>query len=540
MDMSTEAFRRSHVGRTAGLVFTCALLSIGAGASEAGARALGLAVSCPSTGQCTTAGLGDGFGAASKVLAATFDPGSGSENAAGPTQVGSGAVTALSCPSATQCTAVTVNSGGSSGEVTFDPATGIANAAGVKQIEPNVGASGDGVTSVSCPSSTQCTAVDPDGRETTFDPATGAVNPSVTVAPNSWAVSCPLVTQCTATADIPASGITHTPDSDGEVTFDPTTGTVLSGGVKSVTTTFSGHPFTISCPAASQCTETGRFGDEETFDPTTGMVNAAGTTPVSSGSGISSLSCPSMTQCTASDVVGQSYPGETTFNPTTGAINAAGRQTILQTPPDPNSGPATGNAAQLSCPSTTQCTAVAPNGSLAETFDPTTGAANAAGVKSLAVGAPAIVPPPKPRPPVVKPSPKPPTVKQILADLVKTLLPSGKSAKIAAILKSGGYVAKVTLPEAGTQTITWYYVPKGAKVARKKKAKPKPVVIATGSKKLTKAGKATLKVKLTKTGKAMLKKVKKGHKLKLTAKGAFKAKGSKKTTSKTKVFSLKR
>ncbi len=115
-------------------------------------------------------------------------------------------------------------------------------------------------------------------------------------------------------------------------------------------------------------------------------------------------------------------------------------------------------------------------------------------------------------------------MKQILAGLVKTLLPSGKSAKIAAILKTGGYVAKVRLLSAGTDTITWYYVPKGAHVA-KAKAKRKPVVIATGSKKLAKAGKATLKVKLTRAGKAKLKKVKKGHKLKLDRQGVLQGQG---------------
>ncbi len=128
-----------------------------------------------------------------------------------------------------------------------------------------------------------------------------------------------------------------------------------------------------------------------------------------------------------------------------------------------------------------------------------------------------------------------PSAKQITAALAKSLGVSGKAAKIGAILKAKAYPAKFTAPSAGTATISWYQVPKGAHVAKAKK----PVLIAKGTKKTAKKGKTVVKVKLTKKGKALLKKVKKHNKLKLTAKGTFKPKGGK-TVAKKKTFSLKR
>lgn len=136
-------------------------------------------------------------------------------------------------------------------------------------------------------------------------------------------------------------------------------------------------------------------------------------------------------------------------------------------------------------------------------------------------------------PPPVKPT-------SFVSALVKTLTPTGRAAKIAAILKTGGYTVKFSAPGRGALALSWYYVPKGAKVARAKKAKPKPVLVTTGHRTVTAKAKVTLKVKLTAKGRAMLKKVKKGHKLKLTAKGAFRPTGAKKATVRTKRIALKR
>src|SRR5205085_11665132 len=55
---------------------------------------------------------------------------------------------------------------------------------------------------------------------------------------------------------------------------------------------------------------------------------------------------------------------------------------------------------------------------------------------------------------------------QIAAGLAAQLLPHGKGAKIASLLKSGGLALRFTALEAGTAEIDWYQVPAGAKVAK--------------------------------------------------------------------------
>lgn len=99
-------------------------------------------------------------------------------------------------------------------------------------------------------------------------------------------------------------------------------------------------------------------------------------------------------------------------------------------------------------------------------------------------------------------------------NVAEALLPYGKAARIGAILKAGAYPARFYAPRPGKQQIAWYFVPKGARVAAKKK----PVLIASGSKVATKAGAVVVKVKLSKKGKRALRKAKR---LKLTAKGTF-------------------
>ena len=127
-------------------------------------------MSCPSTQQCTVV---DGSG--NEV---TFDPQTGSVNAAGLVALegnngwpaGLGVMTSVSCPSATQCTAVD----DSGKEVTFNPTTGTVNAAGVSLVDHV-----DGLESVSClATESQCTAVDLTGHQVTFTPGTGTVTGS--------------------------------------------------------------------------------------------------------------------------------------------------------------------------------------------------------------------------------------------------------------------------------------------------------------------------------------------------------------------------
>jgi phosphodiesterase/alkaline phosphatase D-like protein len=128
--------------------------------------------------------------------------------------------------------------------------------------------------------------------------------------------------------------------------------------------------------------------------------------------------------------------------------------------------------------------------------------------------------------------PIPPT--QIAALIARQLGPSGKAARIATLLKRSAFAVVFKALEAGTAVIGWYYLPPGAKLA--KKAKPKPVLVAFGKLTFSAAGTATVKLKLTAAGKGLLKHAKR---LKLTAKGTFTPTGETPITA-FKTFVLKR
>jgi hypothetical protein len=88
-----------------------------------------------------------------------------------------------------------------------------------------------------------------------------------------------------------------------------------------------------------------------TFDPTTGAENATGHKHIVVGYGdLSAVSCPSTTQCTALDGL-----EEVTFDPITGTPNAAGTAPLA-------AGGFTGSLSGLACLSATQCTAVGGHG----------------------------------------------------------------------------------------------------------------------------------------------------------------------------------
>lgn len=109
---------------------------------------------------------------------------------------------------------------------------------------------------------------------------------------------------------------------------------------------------------------------------------------------------------------------------------------------------------------------------------------------------------------------------QIAALLGQQLIPSGKAAKIATLLKSGGLKMSFKALEAGTLSVQWYEIPAGAKLAKHSKAKP--VLVASGQTTFSAAGTKTLRISLTAAGRKLLKHTKR---LRLTAKGMFTATG---------------
>jgi hypothetical protein len=221
---------------------------------------------------------------------------------------------------------------------------------------------------LSCPSTTQCTALDGAGREITFDPTSPPRHVSRHKALRySHNLSCPSITFCVAEDGLnPEHG----------VAFVPTSGRVLNRFTFSEAK--AGQVIgwkALTCVSAGQCTTVSYEGIELTFDPRTGGTISNATLPHSS-EGLSSVTCPSPTQCTAifDDSTGTLQGYEVTFDPTTGVPNAAGAAVVDWT-----------GLQRLACPSATQCTAVDHYGQEV-TFDPTTGQQTGAGLVTLFEG----------------------------------------------------------------------------------------------------------------------------------------------------------
>jgi hypothetical protein len=277
-------------------------------------------VSCPATTLCSAV---DGSG-----YEVSFTPSSGAVLGSATHIDTTGGVTlnSVSCPTTSVC--VTVDSLGN--ELTFSPT------ATPGPIVSSIDSS-TFLAAVSCPAgASSCAAVDNHSAAVGFTTAGGSISRHVIVAPALAGVACPTRTQCTTIA----SG-------SGEVTFDPTTGTINGAGVQAVD--LSANPLTaIACVSSTVCTAVDNGGNEVTFDPTTGNPIANGFISVDSNS-LRSVACitpaSQSAQCTAVDTVGD----EVTFNPQTSTINNAGLSPV----------DGSGGALQsVSCPTGTQCTAV--------------------------------------------------------------------------------------------------------------------------------------------------------------------------------------
>jgi len=207
-------------------------------------------VACVSAGDCVAVGN-------PLDTAVAFDPLGPAESINLPIEETDGLST-LSCPTTSQCTATTLGN-----EITFDPF-----GTGSPERSPELVQldSGGWIAGVACPSSAQCTAVEDEGAAITFDPSSPLTRDIVPIGIYAWGVACPSSEQCTAVGEVEA------------VTFDPLDpgSTLVSSG--------SGGGFTsaIACPSLTQCTIVA--GDQETtFDPQPPPEDPGPTGPGASG-----------------------------------------------------------------------------------------------------------------------------------------------------------------------------------------------------------------------------------------------------------------
>ena len=343
-------------------------------------------VSCTSTGhpgtsQCTTVD--------SSGQEVTFDSATGTIISRQTVDLGP-TVSAVSCPSSAQCFAV--DNGGN--ELAFNPQTGATIEAGLNHIDANA------LTALSCTSGTACAAVDNRGNEVSFnpnnDPETNAILASIDGSTRLSAVSCIAGGACT-TVDGAGNEITFTPGA----TPAPANASIDGSHALSA----------VACPAATTCTAVDGLGNEVSFDPTSGALIGSATQIDSTGGALTGVSCPTASECAAVDTLGN----EVTYAPTAtpgAAVHGIDQPGISNVPLIAVSCPASTTACAavdnrsqevgftpsgtfttpqpvaspslsgIACPSRTQCTAIE-SGSSEVTFDPTTGAANGAGVSVI-------------------------------------------------------------------------------------------------------------------------------------------------------------
>ncbi len=129
-----------------------------------------------------------------------------------------------------------------------------------------------------------------------------------------------------------------------------------------------------------------------------------------------------------------------------------------------------------------------------------------------------------------------PSAAQILAALRGVRWPAGAKARIARILKAGGYGFTYAAPSGGSLVFGWYYRPAKARQAKSHK-RPGRTLVATVTATIGAPGTSAVTIKLTRAGRKLFAK---SRHLKLTVDGAFTPAGAATATSITSSFALRR
>ena len=238
----------------------------------------------------------------------------------------SNALTALVCPSGSQCLAFD----GNGAQIEFDPSNFTGTTRNI--IDP-----GNSIIAAACPSASQCTVLDTAGGEVTLVPL-GSTSPAPSNQPprqsldptqSLTALVCPQGTVCVA-INADGQAITFTPDPGGH-------GAVASPVLVDAVNAYS----TVACAAADQCTAADRQGDVVSFDPGTGIEIADGS--VDPGAiVVYGMSCAALTQCTLVDQNGNAV----SFNPQAPSTHSSAQ--LVKSHP----------LLAVACPAVSQCTAV--------------------------------------------------------------------------------------------------------------------------------------------------------------------------------------
>jgi hypothetical protein len=357
-----------------------------------------------------------------------------------------------------------------------------------------------GFSMIACGGPTLCVAGDGFGDLVSSTNATGGASAWKKAANASTEsvfsdASCPSTSLCVV-AHVPGNFIlTSTTPSTGPWTT--TTGANLEN--------VNG----VSCPTTTLCVAVDEQGDVVSSTNPTGGAEAWHSVHVifDVTNKLRGVSCPTTTLCAATDHQGNVFESATPTTALWVGTHVDGSNTLEA----------------ISCPSTTLCVAVDKQGNVVvgapfieepeppPTTTPPTSTGGGTTTTTTSTGSPtsSLVLSPPDHPLIASI-----TSDQIMALLTGELVPSGKSATIAALVKHVGLSMSFTALEAGVLSVQWYDVPPGAKLARQ----AKPILVAAGGLKFQGPEAGLLKLRLTTTGRHMLKRAKR---LKLTAQAGF-------------------
>jgi hypothetical protein len=236
-------------------------------------------IACPSSTLCVSVD--------NRGQRTTFDP--LAPTPASTQRVGTDSLGDVACPNAGECVAV---GNPTSNEVVFEPTgSGLSGKeAPILQFDPE-----NGLASVTCPTASQCSAVDLLGNVVTFNPLTLALTELSTVdgLAETLAIACPSASECTL-VDVAGD----------ELTFDP----VAPRDPKPVPIAPADFLWRVACPSSAECVALGETG-VVVFDPAEPQAKPV-TIPLGFSAFAGSIACPAEDQCTA---VGGSM--EATFDP---------------------------------------------------------------------------------------------------------------------------------------------------------------------------------------------------------------------------------
>lgn len=400
-------------------------------------------------------------------------------------------LTSVSCPSSSFC--VAVDEAGKA--VTYN---------GSSWSAPATIDAGHELSSVSCASASFCVAVDRQGYALTFDSSSWSAPSRIEASAGLASVSCPSSSFCMAVTTARLNDAAYALIYNGS-----------SWGAASEVEGATGGLEAVSCPSSSFCAATGHEAEALTYNGTSwSKPDVIGVMD------IPSVSCASTMFCVAGGLYGEAYVyNGTSWSP---------RHELIES-----------TLASVSCPLASFCMAVSSvaastNSSAAFTYNGSSwSAADGIDANSLtSVSCPATVfcaavdaagdaliysetsPTPSSSPssssslsstttPITTSTgPAPLSTAELRTLLLGQLIPTGKAASIEALLKHDGIAFAFKAPEAGTETMAWYEMPAGAKLTRK--TRPKPILVAAGHASVAAAGTVVLRLKLTSVGKRLL------------------------------------